>query len=51
MGRLSEFFRYLKVDPQHLQDFKKETAYIYIDKNKDIYKPIRRKYLKENIDK
>ena len=48
MGRLSEFFRYLQVPPENLTEFKKETTYIDIDRNKEKYKSLRRKYLKDN---
>ena len=48
MGRLSEFFRYLQTPPENLTEFKKETAYIDVDRHKEKYKRLRRKYLKDN---
>lgn len=48
MGRLSEFFRYLQTPPNKLTEFKKETAYIDIDRNKEKFKPLRRKHLSDN---
>jgi hypothetical protein len=48
MGRLSEFFRYLNTPTDRLTEFKKETSYIDIDRNKEKFKPIRRKHLSES---
>lgn len=48
MGRLSEFFRYLNTPPSKLTEFKKGTVYIDIDRNKEIFKPLRSKFLSDN---
>lgn len=48
MGRLTEFFKYLNAEPKDLMDLKKTMTHIDIDRNQDIYKPIRRKHLSDN---